>query len=136
MILYTDISDHFPIVSSFTYNRENISHQQIVKKRTFPNTSIQRFVEELSETNWDDIIFTCTCANKGLELFEGKFRKMFEDNFPVKTFCPRNKDEICPYITPPLKKSFTEKKRLERLSVKWLLSFRAKYKTYRNRLTK
>ena len=92
-------------------------------------------MEELSETNWDNI-FTCNCTIKGFELFEGKIRIMFEDSFPVKTFCPRNKDEICPYITPALKKSITEKKRLERLSVKWPLSFRAKYKTYRNRLTK
>ena len=120
MILYTDISDHFPIVSSFTYNRENISHQQIiVKKRTLPNTSIQRFVEELSETNWDDIIFTCTCANKGLELFEGKFRKMFEDNFQVKTLCPRNKDKSY----PSSQKKYHRKETLRKTSSKMATIF-------------
>ena len=134
MILYTDISDHFPIVSTFTNHRERNFSKQTIHKRTFPSTSIRKFVELIRETNWNNI-YTCSCASKGFELFEAKFREIFEKIFPIKAFCSRNKDKICPYITSALKKSITERKRLERLSIKWPLSYREKYKTYRNKLT-
>ena len=127
MILYTDISDHFPIVSTFTNHRERNFSKQTIHKRTFPSTSIRKFVELIRETNWNNI-YTCSCASKGFELFEAKFREIFEKIFPIKAFCSRNKDKICPYITSALKKSITERKRLERLSIKWPLSYREKYK--------
>ena len=40
-----------------------------------------------------------------------------------------------PHITPALKKSITEKHRLEKLAYKWPLTFREQYRTYRNTLT-
>lgn len=40
-----------------------------------------------------------------------------------------------PYITAALKNSIKEKHRLERLSQKWPITYRERYRTYRNKLT-
>ena len=64
-----------------------------------------------------------------------KFNELVNKCFPLKNVCVSNKEKICPYITPGLKASIKEKKRLERLSIKWPLSYWEKYKIYRNKLT-
>ena len=60
---------------------------------------------------------------------------MFQNYFPEKRILITKKQERSPHITPALRNSIKEKHRLERLSHKWPLTFKEKYKQYRNRLT-
>ena len=46
-----------------------------------------------------------------------------------------SKKERSPYITQGLKNSIREKNRLERLSHKWPLTYKERYRVYRNKLT-
>ena len=133
-ILYTDISDHFPIISSFSCDNNPISRKEIVKKRFFSNKNIDKFLKEISEISWNDL-YVLNCANTAYNSFESMFLKSFESSFPLRNIRTNKKDELCPYITTGLKNSIKERKRLERLSIKWPLSFKEKYKTFRNKLT-
>lgn len=133
-IWYTDISDHFPVISYFSYIRNSSRQKKIISKRSFSNRNIEQFVQMIYHTNWNDI-YSHNCANKAFDTFKDKFNALFEVCFPRRNMCITNKEEACPYITSGLKTSIKEKKRLERLSVKWPLSFREKYKIYRNKLT-
>lgn len=47
----------------------------------------------------------------------------------------KKKDERSPYITKALKKSLTERNKLERLASKWPITYRESYRKYRNKLT-
>ena len=70
-----------------------------------------------------------------INVFTDKFNELFNECFLLKNVCVTNKEKMCPYITSGLKASIKEKKRLERLSIKWPLSYREKYRIYRNKLT-
>lgn len=133
-ILYTDISDHFPIVSYFSCIRKAIKNNEIIPKRIFSNRNIDKYVQLVSSASWNDI-YNHNCANKAFDVFNNKVHELFEECFPITNVRIKNKDVNCPYITSGLKASIKEKKRLERLSVKWPMSYRGKYRLYRNKLT-
>lgn len=77
----------------------------------------------------------CSCPNESYNLFHNTFKDCFNSCFPVKRIKLINKNKRSPHITPALIKSIKEKNRLERLSYKWPLTFKAQYTAYRNKLT-
>ena len=68
-------------------------------------------------------------------MFHKKFNSLFQQHFPLKQIRSDNKHDKSPYITPALKKSITERNRLERLAKKWPLTYSDTYRKYRNKLT-
>ena len=100
-ILYTDISDHFPIMSYFSCNRNTTRGKQKISKRIFCNANIDRFIHIVSNANWNEV-YSYGCANKAYDVFRGKFSELFNECFPIKTVCITTKDKNCPYITSGL----------------------------------
>lgn len=133
-ILYTDITDHFPITSYFSCSNNMTTQKILISKRIFSNSNTDNFVQMITNANWN-YVYTENCANKAFNVFTDKFIELFDECFPLQNVCVTNKEKMCPYITSGLKASIKEKKRLERLSIKWPLSYREKYKIYRNKLT-
>ena len=134
-IIYADITDHFPVVSHFSYNRNYTCKKEIIYKRNFSETNMEIFLNLIMNLDWSEV-YEYRCASKAFDTFASKFTKLFNECFPIKKFHVGKKDMISPHITLGLKTSIKERKRLERLSIKWPLSYREKYRTYRNKLTK
>lgn len=137
IILYSDTSDHFPVLSYFSRTQGNteLAKNNIIKTRIYSKTATDKFVQDVSNLSWNNV-YDLNCVNEAFDMFSDPFTTSFMNNFPLKNQTRSNKNLLSPHITPAFKKSISEKKRLERLAAKWPLSFREKYKTYRNQLTK
>lgn len=132
-IVKTDITDHFPVISLFKCN--NFQSSPVLKTiRSFTQEALDAFYNLLLHIDWSQVI-NCSCPNNSYNMFYSIFKKKYDECFPVKTIKVSSKSIRSPHITPALKKSITEKHRLEKLAYKWPLSFKERYKTYRNRLT-
>ncbi len=95
--------------------------------------NINNFINKIGYTNWEQILNTYD-PHKAFEMFLYFFLDNFQQCFPVKKVKVNNKYNRSPYITTGLKTSIKEKHRLEKLAVKWPLSYKSRYKTYRNNL--
>lgn len=133
-IIKTDITDHFPVVSQFKFYYPRQPRSIHVIRRIVSQTALINFSTNLSQLNWTDIL-ELDCPNIAFNAFFQKFDNLFQKYFPEKIIVVTNKIERSPHITPALRNSIKEKHRLERLSHKWPLTFKEKYKQYRNKLT-
>lgn len=132
-VIDTDISDHFPVISQFK-TRGIRPKKQIIKQRFITPSALQNFLDELSLENWYEVI-NSSCPKESFNIFYNIYLKLFDKHFPIQIRKQSLKKEISPHITPALKASITEKNRLERLARKWPLTYRERYKKYRNKLT-
>ena len=103
-------------------------------KRTFSQEALDIFNTALLDVNWSDVL-DCTCPNLSYDLFYAKFKTIYDHCFPEKIIKLSSKSIRNPHITSALKKSIKEKHRLEKLAYKWPLTYRNRYKAYRNKLT-
>ena len=134
-ILFNNISDHFPIFSSFSFTRNKtpeLSTKQIVK-RFFKNTNLDNFLCDLTKFSWD------THDNLGVDesfdLYIKNFLCLYDKHFPVKYITIKEKHEDKPYITNAIKRSIKERNRLQKLYAKWPITYEKQFKRYRNTLT-
>ena len=133
-IIYSTISDHFPVFSSFTLPSVNEELYHLVRKRVFSDGAINSFTESLSGFNWREAM----CGHdvsKDYDVYMEEFLKLYDSCFPVKEFRVKNKHKNKPYITAAIKKSIKERNRLQKLYAKWPLTYEKQFKTYRNMLT-
>ena len=133
-IINSDVSDHHTVLSQFRHEQSHHSPTYI-NKRSFTETAITNFVSELGKVDWTDVL-QCSCANQGFNIFFHIFNTHYQKHFPLKSICVKKKHDLSPHITPALKKSIKEKNRLMKLSSKWPLTYKERYKQYRNNLTK
>ena len=132
-ILYYNLSDHFPIICSFS-NRITVNRNQNKSStfyRNFDNTNMSNFKSDLQDVDWQ-LIFSSTNPNVSYENFSLIFTSLFEKHFPLieKVIYP-DKNKL-PYITPELKSLIKNKNKLQRLAAKWPLTYNEKFKTLRN----
>lgn len=108
-ILFTDISDHFPI---FTINHNTRLPSNTTQRvgRIYSKHNIESFVNNLKTVNWSNV----TNSNDGPEaftLFYEKYCELFEKCFPLQeikiTYC--NKKQ---WLSNGLKNSIKEKNKL------------------------
>ena len=132
-IIDTDITDHFPILSQFRIG-DIKQKNKTIRKRLITSLTIDEFVKELSLENWSNVT-SSVCPKESFNIFYTSYLKLFEKHFPIQEVKQNLKKDISPHITPALKVSIKEKKRLERLARKWPLTYRETYKKYRNKLT-
>lgn len=132
-VLQSDITDHFPTVSQFSFVHAN-PEPQFVYKRLVSATSMENFNIDLGLLNWNQVL-NSTCCDEAYSLFYDEFYNPFKKHFPIQKSYLNKKNEISPYITPALQRSIKEKHRLERLAKNWPLTFGSAYRQYRNKLT-
>ena len=131
-ILYTDISDHFPIFF-IDINTKGKIEKKTLFKRTFTAEAKHSFTTEIESTDWLDIIDS-TVAQNAMTKFHSRFKNIFDKHFPVKpvTFGYKNRKD---WLPEGVKRAITKKNKL-------FLNFRKnptpdnheKYKAYRNKL--
>ena len=131
-IVYTDITDHFPVFSQFLMN-SNYQKHTYVYKRCFSHVNINSFISKIRNSNWEQTLNTCD-PSEAFEIFSELYNDNFQQCFPLKKIKVNNKCSRSPHITIGLKTSIKEKNRLEKLAAKWPITYKSRYKTYRNKL--
>ena len=131
-ILYTDISDHFPIFFIDLNTKSKIEKRTIIKRHFTENAKTQ-FVQSMENTDFSDII-SDTDAQSATTRFHTRFKQIFESQFPTKTIKMgyKNRKE---WLPSGVKRAIERKNKL-------FLKFKKSptpenhqiYKTYRNRL--
>ena len=134
-IILDETSDHFPVFTSFHCNEQSVeSSRTVIKKRIFNETSVGAFIESLNEIDWSHV-YQESDPNDAFSSFYGIYKSQFDRSFPLIEFlCKSNKKNKSQYVTPALKISITECKRLQRLSIKWPNMYKSRFKTYKSKL--
>ena len=108
-ILYTDITDHFPIF----YGCESLytkSSDQYVTKRMYYDENVSKFVNILRAANWDDVNAS-TDPQQAFSNFHKKFHDAYLQSFPMKTL-KLNYRNRKPWLTNGLKSAIKHKNNL------------------------
>ena len=108
-ILYTDISDHFPIFH-IDYSTKIDICPRYITKRTFSDKGFQNFTDAIHNEKWGDVI-SIEDPQFAYSLFHNKFSKIYEDCFPYKTVKVGYKNRK-PWLTDSLKKCIKRKNNL------------------------
>jgi hypothetical protein len=132
-ILFTDISDHFPLFTINYKTPEKDAHH--FNARVYSTKNINSFTNKLKECDWTPIL-NCTDGKLAFSSFYDKFCQFYNESFPIKTFKSkyRNKHK---WLTEGLKKSIIIKNKL-------FIKYRhfptdenlVNYKTYKRNLSK
>ena len=132
-ILYTDISDHFPVFH-IDYSCTINSAPRIIKKRVYSEANKNVFSSRLRDMDWSFV----TNANNPQDAytqFVNEFSKTYNICFPIKTFRSSYKNRK-PWLSDGLKKSIKKKNSLYRRKNRTKIpEHEEEYKRYRNRLT-
>ena len=142
-IIFSDISDHLPIVhvsktnvlGKNTHNRKNTN--TVTYHRIFSKTNINTFENEIKDIYWNEILNETNDPEKAYIQFLGVFLDIYEANFPIKqrkNSKKINKDKS-PWVTNCILKSVRTKNRLYKT---YLMNPTDKneqvYKIYKNKL--
>lgn len=130
-ILYTDITDHFPVFVIVQSNA--VENTSFVTKRVFNNANIANFHNLVNEINWTNVM-TAENTQVAFTTFSETINRAYDLAFPLKTMKVskhRNKS----WITTAIKKSI-------RIKNKLYLKYRSNktitneicYKVYKNKL--
>ena len=133
-IIFTDITDHFPVVSRFKECTTPAQPASRVYKRVFSSRNVESFVDGVARLCWGDVLRS-GCPNAAFDIFSNKFNQIFHINFPFKCIKQRTSSNAASFLTPGLIRSIKEKHRLARLASKWPITYKERYKKYRNLLT-
>ena len=133
-ILYTDISDHFPVFYiDGTSQTKNPS--LYFKKRTFPEQNVAQFSLKLRDRNWSDLL-ACNDPEIAYTVFSNTITELFDTCFPLRTVKHGYKTRK-PWLTESLKKSIRRKNKLYHRKQKSKSEEHGQlYKQYRNKLNK
>ena len=135
-IIYSQTSDHFPIVSSFELShtkKTEIESPKLV--RNFSAVNVNKFIESLEDTTWD-LVLNSSNPNVCIENFYTIFNALFDKHFPFHSIQHRKDSENKPFITHEIKSLIKEKHKLQKKSAKYPLTYGDQYRTLRNRVTK
>ena len=138
IVLYNDISDHFPVAIHLKTHLEKIKNT-FIQKRFYDAVSIANFKIFLNNVDWSNLYeFTsCTCdASDAYDIFFDIYGSGFEKYFPIRTFKLSN--HMTPrhaWITKGLMRSCVKKSKLYKKYKKSGTSLDKNiYIAYRNRL--
>ena len=81
-ILYTDISDHFPIFH-IDFSTKIPNTIDYVRRRIFSNENMNRFSSLLSSSDWNHIT-QIDDAQDAYTSFHNQFSLIYETSFPLK----------------------------------------------------
>ena len=112
-ILYTDISDHLPLVTinqSISLCRNSLSSLSSFQYRAFSEADVAAFLGRLQATGWDDVL-SINCCNDAYTRFSEIFSNLYNESFPVSTRCVNPKKNQ-PWLNSQLKSLINKKNRL------------------------
>lgn len=133
-ILYTDISDHFPI---FYIDGSSIVTKppKYIKRRIFSEHNIEQFSANMVTKNWSDL-FTYNDAQSAYTIFSNYITELFETHFPLRTVKCGYKTRK-PWLSDELKKLIRIKNKLyHRKQKSKIPDHEQLYKQFRNKVNK
>ena len=131
-ILYTDVSDHFPIFT-IDYSQTVAPPIAFHRGRNYCDKNKNKFKQKLEEINWDFVLQNNN-VSESFTLFHSRICDAYNDSFPVecKRIGYRNRNQ---WLTPALKVSILKKNMLFTKSKNHPSSNNIHInKTYRNKL--
>ena len=108
-ILFTQISDHFPV---FTINCQTKTKEKemVIRKRIVNSRNLQCFIERLKTKRWDEIVNNYS-GPEAFKRFHTIFSKLYDETFPLKVFKPSYKNRK-PWLSKGLLTSIGIKNKL------------------------
>ena len=131
-ILYTDISDHFPVFF-IDLNTKGKPVKRSITKRTFTKEASKNFSEKIQATDWSPVIENDN-AQASMSLFHSLYKKSFDECFPVRTikFGYKNRKS---WLSEGVKKAIIHKNKLYfRFRKTPTPEYQKIYKAYKNKL--
>ena len=133
-ILYTDISDHFPIFY-IDYSCSIDDVDTVVHRRVYSQENIESFKSKLSEKVWSDVLI-CNDVESAYSLFMKDFIDIYNEAFPLKEFKKGYKTKKS-WLSEGMKRSIKRKNKLfKRFKRSGKPEHEEEYKSYRNKLNK
>ena len=134
-ILYTDISDHFPVFV-IDYSNECSSEPPLLYKRVFSDTNKSKFHKQISDTNWTSVL-QCNDAQVAYTTFHNTFTHIFNECFPLKQYKLGYKNRK-PWIPENIKKCIKKKNKMYWTSIHKRAQdpeYQSRYRQYKNELS-
>ena len=133
-ILYTDVSDHFPVYYIDYSDAVNVN-QMTYKKRMYSNVNMERFVSTMESKDWEHVMSESD-AQRAYSMFYNDFNDAYDTCFPMKTYKYGYRTRK-PWLSEGMKQSIKIKNKLYRKSKKSANpEHELQYKRYRNKLNK
>ena len=133
-ILYTDISDHFPVYH-IDYSVSVPLHGKSFKKRVYSMANMERFSTAMREKDWDGVLQNGN-AQSAYTVFYNEFCDVYNKCFPIKMFKQGYRTRK-PWLSEGMKNSIKTKNKLYRQCKKTgNIEHESVYKQYRNNLNK
>ncbi|XP_069970021.1 uncharacterized protein [Penaeus vannamei] len=134
-IIYSNISDHFPVISTFTTIKSIKKSSRITKiKRSINPHTINNLKTALNEVDWESLLKKQN-VDEDFDIFINKFTELYNHFCPRKEYSVRIKHASKPYITPAIINSIKTRHKLQQKYAKWPVTYENVFKTYRNTLT-
>ena len=131
-ILYSDISDHFPVFY-IDYTCIRPSKPRTFKKRIYSQTNIDTFSRALESNDWSKVL-TSEDPQEAYTCFHNIFTDIYNKCFPLRTFRDGYKNRK-PWLTEGLKQSIKIKNRMYKRHKKTQnREHEEEYKKYKNKL--
>ena len=80
-ILYTDVSDHFPVFICLTMLK-NSEDPCYIEKRLYTAANLEKFAYRLLEVNWDSVMST-NQTQEAYSVFHNQLTKVYYECFPI-----------------------------------------------------
>ena len=128
--IISDISDHFSQFCIRTSAKDKFRQVKNVKIRDYSRFSVDRFNDELSEIDWDQIIANgANCVNKLFSSFYNKYNTIVNKHAPMKKLSNRKAKQLSkPWITSGIRAAIKVKNKL------YVFGDEVRYKQYRNKI--
>ena len=128
--IISHISDHFSQFCITTSAKDKFRQVKNVKIRHYSRFSVDRFNDELSEIDWDQIIANgANCVNKLFSSFYNKYNTIVSKHAPMKTLSNRKAKQLSkPRITSGNRAAIKVKNKL------YAFGDKVRYKQYRNKI--
>ena len=128
--IISDISDHFSQFCITTSAKDKFRQVKNVKIRDYLRFSVDRFNDELSEIDWDQIIANgANCVNKLFSSFYNKYNTIVNKHAPMKKLSNSKAKQLSkPWITSGIRAAMKVKNKL------YVFGDEVRYKQYRNNI--
>ena len=102
-------SDH-DLIGYTRYSKEPPAPSRTVRKRSYKNFDSVKYLEELSQVNWTDVL-TCPDLDHATEVFTYKLKSLLDVHAPWIQFQQRK--FFCPWLTEETKQLMLQRDRLK-----------------------
>ena len=109
-ILYTGLTDHFPIFAINTRLRGSQYNEKSTTKRNYCQRNVNEFCSHIRNTDWSDVIQTTECQ-ESYNKFHNKLHALYSSCFPIESAVRGYKNRK-PWLSNSLKTSIKRKNHL------------------------